>query len=345
MPATSIIADKLDALCHRLDSFEENDRRLNRDRVENLIDAAFVESDHPRGQPDNAGQFASSSGGGKKGAEISKKPAEKRVDSATTLFEHYTDHKLTVEKIIASLPKETKAKIAEVKTKLAASVPTDAPTNQGGHKLPNGTYTPARERLHRRIISELLSPEIVKRAKPGAGEKPVFTILGGRGGSGKSWFTGKDGPVRGDKSVVLDNDHIKSRLPEYEGWNAALVHEEAAHIFNLVDSTARRMGLNIVHDATMKTAKSSEAFVEAYRKAGYEVHGYYMFLPPEEATKRAIARFEGPKGRFVPPEYVMSSRENEKNFDALRSKFAKWAVYNNNVPRGEGPRHVASGGD
>lgn len=260
---------------------------------------------------------------------------------AADLFDRETDPKASIESVMAAQSHETRMAIARTEARIAAGTPTDALISQGGFKNPDGTYTAKREALHRDVIGKLLSPEAIAAATPASGQKPTFTILGGRGGSGKTWFTREGGPVKG-KPIVFDNDKIKSMLPEYQGWNAALVHEEASHIFNLADNAARAMGLNVVHDATMKTAKNSEAFIEAYVRSGYQVEGYYMFVPPEIAAQRAIDRFRT-RGRFVPPGYVMASRGNEKSFDQVKGSFAKWGLYNNNVPRGTPPQLVASG--
>lgn len=269
--------------------------------------------------------------------------AVKAAHPATYLFETETDHTVTVASLMASQPQDVRDHISETYARIRNSTPTDAPVSEGGFKKPDGTYTAEREALHRKIIETLLSPDAIAAARPAPGESPTFTILGGRGGSGKSWFT-QNGVVA-NKPIVFDNDKIKSMLPEYQGWNAALVHEEASHIFNVADNIARSLGLNVVHDATMKTAKNSEAFAAAYKKAGYRVEGFYMFLPPDIAAERAIKRFRGPTGRFVPPDYVMASRDNDKTFDNIRHIFSRWAVYDNNVPRGEAPRLVANSDD
>ena len=72
--------------------------------------------------------------------------------------------------------------------------------------------------------------------------------------------------------------------------------------------------------------------MEAYQAAGYDIHGLYMFCPPEVAAERAVGRFmRGVKGnntgRYVPPAYVLGSDSNEYSFDALQPLFSKWEVY------------------
>lgn len=263
--------------------------------------------------------------------------------TAKSLLDAQDEPKTTPDTVIDQFDPEVRGLIKEAETRLAAATPTDAPVEQGGYKMPNGQYTPEREELHNKIIAGILSPEAIKRAKPPSGEKPTFVILGGRGGSGKSQLTREGGPVDARKFIVFDNDKIKEQIPEYKGWNAAMVHEEATHVFERAEALAREKGLNVVHDATMKTMKNSVAFAKAYKDAGYRVEGYYMFLPPHEAAKRAVERFVR-AGRYVPPSYVLGSRSNEETFDALKPQFDKWGLYDNNVPSGQKARFIGGGG-
>ena len=106
-------------------------------------------------------------------------------------------------------------------------VATNKLVSEGGYKQEDGNYTPERQKVHQKIIDEYINEANVKKYSPAPGEKSLLTVLGGRGGSGKSWLTGKDGPIDASKSMVIDTDEVKSKLPEYEGWNAAQLHEES----------------------------------------------------------------------------------------------------------------------
>lgn len=292
----------------------------------------------------SSGEWTASGGGGGSGKAAPESPdqgAEKAT--AKSLLDAQDEPKTTPDAVIDQFDPEVRGLIKEAETRLATATPTDAPVEQGGHKMPNGQYTAEREALHNKIIAGILSPEAIKRAKPPSGEKPTFVILGGRGGSGKSQLTREGGPVDAKKFIVFDNDKIKEQIPEYKGWNAAMVHEEATHVFERAEALAREKGLNVVHDATMKTMKNSVAFAKAYKDAGYRVEGYYMFLPPHEAAKRAVERFVR-AGRYVPPSYVLGSRSNEETFDALKPQFDKWGLYDNNVPSGQKARFIGGGG-
>jgi predicted ABC-type ATPase len=225
------------------------------------------------------------------------------------------------------------------------------------HKGEDGNYTPARRKLHEDIMFNgwtdkdgkrhegILSPERVKAATPAKGEKPVFTILGGRGGSGKSSFDGKKHPEVGvydpSKAIVLDSDEIKKALPEYAGWNANEVHDESGDVFDAITAIAAKKGLNLVHDATMKSPEKAVKLVKDMKGRGYGVAAHYMHLPRQEAAKRAVERFLGKTRRLVPPEVVLSNVKNEAAFDDVKKLADKWSFWDNNVSHGQPPRLIS----
>jgi predicted kinase/plastocyanin len=216
-------------------------------------------------------------------------------------------------------------------------------------------YTEEREKLHGRIMQELLSPDKLRSALPPIGEKPTFMILGGRGGSGKSWF--KNNVYDPSKFIILDADEIKSMLPEFEGWNAQDVHEESSDILEQMLTTCIRNGLNVVIDGTMKTASSALAKVFRMKSAGYRTEAHYMHLPRQEAAKRAIGRFknggkegqngEPPEpftGRYVPVDIILKNTTNEDSFDQVKGIVDKWSFRDNNVEkRGDPPIIISEG--
>ena len=132
--------------------------------------------------------------------------------------------------------------VADARAKLAKAIPTNASEAEGGHMGKDGTWTQERSKLHHKLLSEIFTPEALARAKPEAGQKPVMVMLGGRGGSGKSWLTGPDGPVDTSKMILIDADHFKQALPEYEGWNAASLHEESSYLVDTAAQIAKAQG-------------------------------------------------------------------------------------------------------
>jgi len=245
----------------------------------------------------------------------------------------------TADDIIDEIPGAREA-YDKVQEKLRKGKPTDLLVEEGGFRRPNGTYTPARAAEHERIINHFINPETVEKYTPKGNVNPTLTVLGGRGGSGKSWLTSKNGPIDASTSLVIDSDEVKAMLPGYEGWNAGLLHEESSHVVALIDERAAAMGLNVVLDGTLKSTNilNRIAVYQAPPDSVYEIDGYYMYASPETATRRAFGRWaKGGKydGRFVPPEVILGNTKNEANFDTLSSSFRKWAVYDNDEDSGD----------
>lgn len=264
--------------------------------------------------------------------------------SGSSAAKLYTAPTKTPEQIIASVQGASQA-IDQTRTMLSKVIETNKLVSEGGFKLPDGSYTVERALIHEKIVAEFINEKTVKQFSPPPGENPTLTILGGRGGSGKSWLTGKDGPIDTSNSMVIDNDEVKSKLPEYEGWNAAQLHEEASDIVALIDGRAAALGLNVVLDGTLKSSSILERVkvYQAPEDSEYEMEGFYMYASPETAAARALNRFSKGgtfKGRFVPPEVILSNTKNEINFDSMTPSFRRWVVYDN---EGEGkPKLVES---
>lgn len=222
----------------------------------------------------------------------------------------------------------------------------------------NGKYTPEREALHEKIIKKILTPEKIAACKPKNGEKPKYIMFGGRGGSGKSWFTdkkraeaeGRQVMFDSDNFLVLDADELKKELPEFEGWNAGEVHEESSDLNKQIKSIALSLGLNIIIDGTMnynskKPDKVKNEILEAKEK-GYSTEAHYMFLPVQESAKRAINRFKTKKGdfsgRLVPMNVLMGMQDNEMSFDSVKDIVDDWSFRDNQGA--SGPKLISKKG-
>jgi predicted ABC-type ATPase len=266
--------------------------------------------------------------------------------SATPATDLYQAPTKTEDELVAESGPGTAAAITDVQARIAGGIATDALVADGGFKNPDGTYTAERQAIHEQILSKTFSPMAIAAATPPAGTAPEMTMLGGRGGSGKSWLT-EHGPVDGSKAVLLDADAMKAQLPGYAGWNAALYHEESADLIAMADQRALALRVSVIHDATMKSESGAAKRMADYQSAGYDVNGYYMYASPETATARALSRFSKGgtyKGRFVPPSIILANTQNERNFDKMSKGMKKWAVYDNNKTGGK-PRLVARSSD
>ena len=260
--------------------------------------------------------------------------------SAATYFKQFYDPNVTASKLLDQITLNQRNQISKFNDDVAAVMNSEGPTVN----LYRGTYAYSQERkeVHKEIIRKILTKDVLERATPAAGEQPKFVTFGGRGGSGKSFFT-KEGSavIDKDRFLILDNDEIKKLLPEYKGWNAATIHEETSHLFELITRYARRKGLNIVHDSTLKSTASAIRRMDGFAQRGYVMEGYYMFLPRQEAAVRAIHRALGPTKRYVPVEIILGNTTNEATFDAIKSRFIRWKFFDNQVPRGQPPKLIA----
>lgn len=265
-----------------------------------------------------------------------QKPIPADQFDAMAYAKSHEDASVTPDAIIGQFPPDTKEKISAVQERLKSVEQTIDQHKQGER------YSEDRAKIHDEIFNHFLSEERIAAATPADGESPTFTMLGGRGGSGKSWFKGK--VYDPDKAIVLDADEIKGMLPEYEGWNAHQVHEESSDILENLIQTGRDLGLNMVLDATMKTSKSAIQKINQFKDAGYQIEAHYMHLPRQEAAKRAVARFLGKTNRYVPVEVVLSNTTNEATFDEVRKHADKWSFHDNNVEQGQEPIKISEGG-
>jgi predicted ABC-type ATPase len=206
-------------------------------------------------------------------------------------------------------------------------------------------YSKERIEVHKKIIEYFLSEERVKAATPSEDEEPVFVMLGGRGGSGKSWF--KNETYSSSRCIVLDADEIKRRLPEYEGWNAAVLHEESSDLLGVILQYCQTLRLNVVLDATMKSGGGVLRKAQEFKLAGFRVEAHFMYLPRQHAAKRAVERFCDQKnqyGRYVPIKVILQNTSNESNFDTLRPYLDAWSFWDNNVSSGNPPQYVSGEG-
>ena len=256
--------------------------------------------------------------------------------NAESYFVKTDDPNATIESVLKNISPEIKAKIKETEVRIKGITPTIDKYRISGEGA-SAIYDKVRTKKHEEIIFKMLSPERIINASPGEGKQPVVTMLAGRGGSGKSWFEGK--VYDSKKAIVLDSDEIKKQLAEYEGWNAFEVHEESSDILEKAMAMAKAYKLNIVIDATMKTTSSAIDKVVSFKKAGYDIKAHYMHCPRQISAQRAVKRFAGPTGRYVPVGVVLSNVSNEKTFDAVKQYASTWSFMDSS---GDPPPHMIS---
>jgi len=268
---------------------------------------------------------------------------------ATALYNKNADPNVKPDDIYNRVNPHARDAAAQLEASMATRVPSDRPVSEGGYMQEDGTYTPERQALHEQLVNDALSPERIDAATPAPGERPTMTMLGGRGGSGKSFLTSPDGPVDPSKTIVLNSDDFKGPLAKADGLDeryAALYHEESDHVLKMTSSRAKALGLNVAFDSTMKTESTAAARMLEYQAAGYDINGHYMHTAPQIAAERSIGRFYKngqANGRYVPPSIILGNTKNEQNFDKLSPNFKSWTIWDNNGTSGK-PVLIAKGG-
>ena len=227
---------------------------------------------------------------------------------------------------------EVQNKVREVETKIdnlgADTVATLAELDKDG----NITGWKDKERVakHEEILTD-----IFKNAKPSEGT-PEVVVLGGRGGSGKSKYKNKEG------YVVLDSDYIKSKLPEYKGWNAGLLHREAGYVLNDAIKFAIENNISVVLDMTLGDYVKTKDRVQQFMDADYDLKAHYIHLPRQKSVQRVIGRWlkgdiDNGKGRYVPIKAILKMSKNEENFNKLLNTFKakEWSFSTNDTENGK----------
>lgn len=211
--------------------------------------------------------------------------------------------------------------------------------NPGVHTLMYDNYRDrnyrtetARWALRKQIINELITmtrlddDDEICLGKGGSlpttgvrAEKKAFLIIG-LPASGKSGISN----LIADKyhAVIIDSDYAKRKLPEYHKlqWGASLVHLESSKIVSgfkesykgiiALQALSISKGYNIVIPSIGEKSEKLIKTAEELKDLGYEVHLTLVALPKQEATIRAIRRFNQ-SGRYVPLGMIFDDLGND----------------------------------
>lgn len=176
--------------------------------------------------------------------------------------------------------------------------------------------TVERQQFWRGIIEELRAGvsghETAYQGEGDTGDFPVFTMLGGGGGSGKSRVQQQaDGLTPKDDTVRLDADDIKAILfdrdPEYQHLSkddrARFLHEESSLVVKMAQKSALGAGQHVLLDGTGNSDLDKlEKKIKTARDAGYQVNGVYATVPTQLAWARNVRRaLIDPNRGEVPP--------------------------------------------
>lgn len=168
----------------------------------------------------------------------------------------------------------------------------------------NGEWTKERAEMHERIINTIMA----------SGKKSgslIAQIIGGATANGKSTFLDSPDYVAPDSPVTIDQDHLKTFLPEYKFLvskkhikAAAFVHEESSYLAKEIVRRSLEMKSNIMQDSVWDEGYEKNAKkIDALKAAGYRVKMDYVTLDSNLSLKLAQSRYEK-TGRYVPRSYI-----------------------------------------
>jgi len=266
--------------------------------------ARWDESKHPRGQPENAGEFApigSHAATSSADYRPSKPPTAKQPVPAAGLRQSLGEGKSPEQAVAENLVPNHPAVHA-----IEKQYP---PAFAGGHDTlerhrgADGQFTPQRQALHDTISRSL-------RAGVPQSEDKTYFMMGGGPASGKSNII-TAGLVRPPQAVHVDADSIKGQLPEYKALleakdqrAAAYAHEESSHLGKSIIKQSLAAGQNVLLDGTGNSSYESVAKkVQEARAAGYKVNAEYVTCSVEEAVRRNLERAK--KTGRLPPESML----------------------------------------
>lgn len=203
---------------------------------------------------------------------------------------------------------------------------------------PDGSYgfTPERQALHDEIVNAHLQGKT-------PADEPVYNMLGGGPGSGKSTLVRQSPTLQDPNTVVINPDDIKDSLPEYRGTggknNTLFVHEESSYLGKRVQAAAFERRYNVTFDGVGDGSPPKlRGKVDAARAAGYRVNGQYVTIPTDVAIQRAELRGQQ-TGRYVPEPIITELHAGVSvSLPQTYQVFDSVDLFDN---RGEGPlQHV-----
>lgn len=177
----------------------------------------------------------------------------------------------------------------------------------------NDSATPTNELPNRETIQDAAYEQAMAQGSfngtdysgPVRQERRIDIVLGLPGSGKSSVYTERISQENGSR--VVDTDDYREYIPEYNGQNAGVVHEEASAIKKRVLTQALKNGDNIILSTIGANAQKLERDIIGYNGMGYSVHLHLNELPNHKAMARAIGRFlpeDGSQGRFVSPEII-----------------------------------------
>ena len=136
-------------------------------------------------------------------------------------------------------------------------------------------------------------------------ERRMDVVIGLPGSGKSSVYSNRLSEEHGER--IIDTDDFREYIPDYNGLNASVVHQEASLMRDMVLDEATQRGENILLSTVGANAKSLANKIRDYTSDGYSVYLHLNELPYLESVARVLERYvgkDGKLGRIVRPNLV-----------------------------------------
>ena len=269
---------------------------------------------------------------GPKGGRYAVPKGDESKQEDSEVYDSPEKLKELASKLYNDIPEEERKQIEEAVSNWKSGNDT-----QGKHKK-DGVYTEERRSLHK---EKILSPYSKAMDDLANQEEKRVVFMSGLPASGKTTATKRmfkkvgDNPEilednSGHKYVVLNADDIKGLLPEYNGLNAAEVHEESSDLNKMLIAMAQDKGASVVIDGTLANPEKAKKIHENFKGLGYKGSLINVKVKTENSLKRAKSRYDRSK-RFVPFDVIAGMSEGIiKTIEELKESFESYTSIDNN---------------
>lgn len=224
----------------------------------------------------------------------------------------------------------------------------------------HGTWkdnSPERQKLREKWKNDEIAKQ---RADRQIKKEKKATYVFGLPASGKSSIS--DPLKRRDGAFEIDADLIKQHIPEFDirqggtVKNTGAVHEESSTLSKQMQSEVMADGSNLVIGKVGGNYEGIKKKIEELKAKGYSVDIVCVDMPPEVALERNLTRYferlekndpNKPARVVNPAEALAVQREYLNTMSKLIDDglVDNYAVYDNNVARGEHPKLLAKSDD
>ena len=140
-------------------------------------------------------------------------------------------------------------------------------------------------------------------------ERRMDVVIGLPGSGKSSVYSNRLSEEHGER--IIDTDDFREYIPDYNGLNASVVHQEASLMRDMVLDEATQRGENILLSTVGANAKSLANKIRDYTSDGYSVYLHLNELPYLESVARVLERYvskDGRLGRIVSPDIVFGCK-------------------------------------